>query len=193
MQWRNSHDRYGVIHQFFHWSMALAIIGMLGLGLYMSDLPLGMDKVKLYGIHKSIGILILCTVVLRLGWRLTSRIPPLPQHMKPHERMAAHISHLLLYTLMFAMPLSGWLYSSAAGFPVSVFGLFTMPDMVASDKNVRDILHEIHEYSAFLLIGLITVHISAALLHHFYYKDTILTRMVPFVRPDTKTFAKDET
>lgn len=163
--------------KYFHWGMGLLIICMLCIGLYMASLPLGPDKLKLIGIHKSIGAILLVLVVLRLLWRLSHAVPELPADLGKIYHLGARAAHYTLYALMFAMPLSGWGMSSAAGFPVSVFGWFTLPNLVAPDKELRKLLGETHEWLAYALIALLVLHVAAALWHHFAHKDDVLRRM----------------
>lgn len=179
MQWKNKPEAYGTIAKSFHWGMAALIIGMLALGLYMTGLPFSPDKLQLYGIHKAVGATILFLVALRLVWRLLNTVPPLPATLPAWQKWGAHLSHFGLYGLMFAMPLTGWLLSSAAGFPVSVFGLFTLPNLVAPDPQLRELFEGAHEILANLLILLIVAHFGAALKHHVIDKDNILKRMLP--------------
>lgn len=180
MHIKNTNSSYGVVAKFFHWIMALAIIGMLAVGLYMEGLEISPDKFKLYGIHKSVGALLLSLVFLRLLWKSINVNPKLPRGMAWYEVAGAHSSHLMLYLLMLAMPLSGWMMSSFAGFPVSVFGWFTLPDLVAADRDMQKLFKEIHEYAGYFLIAVIAAHLGASLFHHFIKKDTILTRMLPW-------------
>lgn len=177
---RNSKREYGVIAKFFHWVIALIIFTLFGVGLYMADLPVTPAKFELYGLHKSFGILVLSLVVLRFLWKMGNSTPELPKHMSMIEALGAKGAHLVLYLLMFGMPLSGWLMSSAAGFPVSVFGLFTLPDLIAANKEYLEYLEYFHEYAAYFLMAVVFVHMAGALYHHFYYKDTILKRMLPW-------------
>ncbi|MEZ5691498.1 MAG: cytochrome b [Rickettsiales bacterium] len=179
MCFKNTKESYGVIAKSFHWLMAVFIIILLAVGLIMADMENTPDKFKLIGLHKSFGILVLLLAILRLGWKVLDVSPSLPDGMEKFVKLAAKVGHVLLYILMFTMPISGWLMSSAAGFPVSVFGLFVMPDLIGKDKEFAHYLHEIHELLAWALIGLIVVHVLAALFHHFYYKDDILRRMLP--------------
>lgn len=176
MQLKNSKTHFGLIAILFHWVMALLIIGMLGVGLYMTDLPIGIQKLKLYGMHKAFGILVLILVILRIIWRLSNNTPILA--MPKLEVIAARLAHLALYALMLAMPLSGWLMTSAAGLPPSFFGLFTLPSLVAPNDDLRELFAFAHEWLAYGLIALIVVHTLAALKHHFYNKDNILKRMI---------------
>ena len=176
---KNSKENYGLIAISFHWIMAIVVIGLIAMGFYMSNLENSPDKFKLYGLHKSFGGLILGLVILRLSWKLVNIAPELPLNIKLWERIAAKSAHLILYFFMFAMPVSGWLMSSAAGFPVSFFGLFTLPNLVEPNDELRKFFGEAHEIMAFALIGVIVVHFMAALQHHFLKKDTVLTRMLP--------------
>jgi cytochrome b561 len=144
------------------------------------DLPLSPEKFSWYGLHKSIGATLIAAVFLRFIWRQLNAVPPLPEAMKWHERMGAHLGHFGLYGLMLALPMSGWLMSSAAGFTVSVFGWFTLPDLIAADKALSKTLAQVHELLAFAIIGLAAIHAGAALIHHFIKKDTVLKRMLPW-------------
>lgn len=174
---KNTEQRFGLIAITIHWLMAVLIIGMLILGTYMVTLPIGIEKLKLYGWHKETGVLILALVSFRLFWRLINTNPHLSMPLL--ERIAARLAHWALYGLMFAMPMTGWLLSSAAGFSVSFFGLFTLPDLVAPNKALASILGDAHYWLGNALIALLILHTLAALKHHFYDKDDILRRMFP--------------
>lgn len=179
MALRNTLEKYGYVAIAFHWTIAFLILGLLAVGLYMVDLPISLKKVELYGVHKSVGLTVLFLACLRLIWRLTSIIPVLPQHMPWWQQHSAHFTHYLLYATMFAMPISGWLMSSALGFPVSFFGLFTLPDMVKPDPELGSYLKLTHEWVGYLLMAQISLHVGATLFHVFYYRDNILRRMLP--------------
>jgi cytochrome b561 len=176
---RNTENRYGIMAISVHWIMAILVIGMLVLGLYMARLPISLQKLKLYGWHKEVGILILMLVCFRLGWRMANVTPPLPGTLAWVQRVAAHMAHYALYALMILMPITGWMISSAADLPVSFFGLFTLPDIVSPSETLRVLMQSVHEWLGYALIAVITMHASAALQHHFYYKDNILRRMLP--------------
>lgn len=178
---RNNHEKYGAIAKCFHWVMALAILAMLVIGFKMTGLPMSPDKFRVYGIHKSIGALILIATFLRLFWRFINMVPELPADMPTWQKLGAHGLHVALYILMFVMPLSGWLMSSAAGFQVSVFGWFLLPNLIAPDAGLRALLGIAHEILAYAIIALVGLHILAALKHHFIDKDTILRRMLPLL------------
>jgi cytochrome b561 len=179
MLFRNTENRYGLIAITLHWVMAVIVIGLICLGLYMVRLPISLEKLKLFGWHKEYGILVLMLVLLRFCWRFWSIQPKLPPYIARLQQFAAHAVHYLLYALMIAMPLTGWMTSSAAGLQVSFFGLFLMPDLVAPDENLRILLASIHEWLGYALIAVICMHAGAALQHHFYHKDDILRRMLP--------------
>ncbi|HXU92600.1 MAG TPA: cytochrome b [Gallionella sp.] len=168
-----------------HWLIALLIFSTFPLGLYMHDLPLSPLKLRLYSYHKWIGVSIFLLVVVRLSWRTTHRPPPLPGTMPGWERLAATSLHYLLYVLLFAIPLSGWLMSSAKGVQTVWFGVLPLPDLVAKNKELGDLLHEVHESLNFLMLGAVLAHIGAALKHHFLDHDDILARMLPFLRSKT--------
>lgn len=176
MRIKNTETNYGLIAILFHWIMAILIIGMLALGLYMSDLPRSLEKLKLYGWHKETGLLILFLVILRLMWRIINITPRLD--MPLWEKIAARVVHWAFYGFMIAMPITGWLLTSAAGLAPSFFGLFVMPTLIAPDKDLMQLFAEIHEWLAFSLIALIVLHVLAALKHFFIDKDNILQRML---------------
>lgn len=173
-------ERYGWLAKLFHWLIVFLVIGQFVLANIADNLPLGLRKVEVLGRHKSFGITILVLAILRLGWRYLSPPPPLPAHMKGWERSAAHVSHFLLYALLFAVPLAGWTMSSARNFPVSWFGLVQLPDFVSPSDALFRAAHEAHEFLAISLAVVATLHLLAALKHHFFDKDTVLRRMLPF-------------
>ena len=164
-----------------HWLLALAILGSLGVGLYMTGLPLSPQRLKLYNWHKWAGVTILLLSGFRLLWRLTHRPPELPAAVRaamPAWQRAAHGGvHLLLYLLFFAVPLAGWAYSSAAGFPVVWFGVVPLPDFVGKDKALADSLKLLHHLLAYALGASVLVHVAAALKHQFVDRDALMSRM----------------
>ncbi|MET0166454.1 MAG: cytochrome b [Vicinamibacterales bacterium] len=176
--WRNTAERFGGIAQLFHWAIVALIITQFVLASFMDDLPLK-QKIATINWHKWLGMTVLMLAVLRVLWRLTSTVPPLPSITPAWQRLAAHGSHTLLYALIFLQPLSGWLMSSARNFPVSWFGLFTFPDLISPDRKLYERLHDIHEMSATALLIVAVVHALAALKHHFYDRDNVLRRMLP--------------
>jgi len=158
--------------------MALMIIAAWGVGYYMADLP-GKDpnRMTLYSLHKSVGMCILILVVARLAWRLYDVRPRNPKVAKP-MLLAAHAVHYLLYAFMFIQPITGWLMSSAAGYNPTFFGLFTFPGIVPKDPTMVGTYIELHEISAWILLGLFVAHVGGALYHYFFVKDDVLQRML---------------
>ena len=179
---RNSITRWGSVAQLLHWLIVVLIAIQVTLALIADDLPLGMKKLAMLARHKSVGITILALAVIRLLWRWANPTPPLPGTLKPYERVLANITHAGLYILLFAMPLSGWMMSSARGFPVSWFGWFQLPDLVPKNKALYDAMLETHEVLAIALGAIVFLHIAAAAKHHFVLKDNVLRRMLPFTK-----------
>ncbi len=178
----NREDRYGVVAILFHWFMALLVIGLAGLGLYMVALPdagFTTKKVTLVLCHKEFGLLVLALLATRLAWRVAQTLPRLVEDLPDWQNIAAQFVHLSFYALLFALPVTGWLMSSAAGIPVSLFGLFLLPDFVHRDADLFQRYVAIHKWLAYLLLLLIFVHAGAALRHHFILKDDTLRRMLP--------------
>lgn len=175
--------RYTGLAMALHWLLAVAILGLFGLGLYMTDLPFSPTRLKLYNWHKWAGVMFLTLTVLRLLWRLTHRPPALPQRitlaMPGWQMRAYHATHHLMYALFFVVPLLGWAYSSAAGFPVVLFGVLPLPDFVGPDKALAELIKPWHGWAAWALIGLAGVHMAAALKHHWVDRDGLLLRMLP--------------
>ncbi|STX28113.1 cytochrome b561 transmembrane protein [Legionella beliardensis] len=177
MELKNTTTRYGLVAITLHWLLALIVITLLCVGLYMTSLKTSPEKLKLYGLHKEFGIVVLTLVIIRVLWRFFNITPKLT--IPRWERNAALAVHWTLYILMLAMPLTGWLMSSAAGFPVSFFGLFTLPNLIAPNDYLRDFFAQTHEVLSNVLIALIVLHLFAALKHHFYDKDDTIRRMLP--------------
>jgi cytochrome b561 len=163
-----------------HWLVAVLIFGAFALGLYMVDLKLSPTKLKLYSWHKWLGVTIWLFAVARLTWRLVRRPPP-PPPMPAWQRQAAAVSHVLLYALVLVIPISGWLFSSASGFPVVYFGVLPLPDLIGKDKALAGVLQSVHATLNYVLMAIVTVHILAALKHHLIDRDTVLHRMLPLL------------
>ena len=171
--------RYTPPARLLHWLMAALLIGLLALGFYMSDLPLSPEKLQLYAWHKWAGVTAFILLAIRLLWRATHRPPALPASMSAAAQRMAHLGHLALYALMIAIPLSGWLMSSAKGFQTVWFGVLPLPDLLAKDKALGDLLQTVHLTLNFVLIAVLLGHVGAALKHHFIDKDDVMTRMLP--------------
>ncbi len=174
---RSTATAWGAVTRLFHWGMLLLFVGIISVGYYMTDLPLGPKKLKIYALHKSIGLTLLGLATLRLLWRLGERRPALPP-MPAWQARAASGTHVLLYALMFVIPLSGWLYNSAAGFPLQWFHLVNLPALAAADPALKATAHRIHVTGVATLIVLAGLHAAAAFKHHFVDRDNTLTAML---------------
>jgi cytochrome b561 len=176
-------DRYHHLSIFLHWILALALLGAFALGLYMADLPLSPQRIKLFNWHKWAGVLILALSLVRLLARLTLTAPPLPasiaQAMPRWQQQAHQATHLGLYALFFAVPLLGWAYSSAAGFPIVLWGVLPLPDWVGADKALAELLKPWHQLSAYAMAALVLVHIAGAVKHQWIDRDRLIDRMLP--------------
>ncbi len=189
--------RYGSIAITLHWLIALGIIVNIALGLYFSDLPRSdPDKFLLTQTHKSIGLSILVLSLMRVAWRLVNPVPPLPASMNGFLRFAARTTQFLLYVLIVAIPLSGWLYVSASplGLPTMFFGQFAWPNIpfLADLPRAQKIplgheFHSIHSFLAWSAIVLIPIHIMGALYHQFVRHDEVLARMIPLLGRNSET------
>lgn len=145
----------------------------------MHDLPLSPQKLRYFSWHKWIGVTVFLLAIIRVAWLATHRPPRLPQGSPSLQVMAAHANHFLLYLLMFLLPLSGWLMSSAKGVPTVYLGVLPIPDLVAKDEQLGENLEEVHELLAYALAILVAIHIAVALKHHFIDRDGLLSRMLP--------------
>jgi cytochrome b561 len=164
-----------------HWLIAALIIGTFSLGLVMTDIPgLTPTKLRYYSWHKWAGVTVLLLATLRLLWRLAKRAPGYPASMPAWQQRAAHALHALLYVFIFAVPLSGYFYTLAAGVPVVYFGLFELPVLIAPDPALKPVLRELHYWLAMLMAGLVGLHVAAALKHLLIDRDGIMQRMLPF-------------
>ena len=192
MSLRNTRERWGWLAKTFHWVMALLILGLAAVGTYMANFLDDMIlQIELTQTHKSFGFVVFALAALRLLWRWANPVVPAPPEGQPAwERMAASATHGALYVLMFAIPISGWLMSSASplndvdAYPAQmknmVFGLFELPDpFQPGDKALTNRLHAIHAWSVYLLGALLVLHVGGALKHHLVEKDGVLRRMLP--------------
>ena len=168
--------RYTTTAVVLHWTIAVLIVGMLGVGVWMTDLKVSPDKISLYTWHKWMGLTLLLLVLIRLGWRAKHAAPPLPSGLPGWQVFAAKMSHLALYFLMLAMPITGWLQNSAAGFPLTWFGLFKVPALIGRDKGSFAFWQQTHEVLATMLMVLIAVHLLAA-VKHARARDGVFSRM----------------
>jgi cytochrome b561 len=179
---RISPTRYSSVAKAFHWIIAALIVTQFTLAWMADDLPLGAHKLALLARHKSFGMTVLMLAILRLLWRLKNPPPALPPGMTSLERRLARASHAAFYVLLFAMPMTGWLMSSAKNYSVSWFSLFTWPNLIGKNEAAFDLLRSTHDTLSFVLFTIAVLHILAALKHHFWNKDDVLLRMLPLIK-----------
>jgi cytochrome b561 len=175
---RNTDQSWGTPAKLLHWVVAVLVLAQICLGWAAVSWRLSPTKLDLFVWHKSIGMLILLLMLMRLVWRSVNVAPLLPAGMAPVERLAAHLSHLLLYMLLFLMPLTGWIISSAANISFRIFWLVPLPAIVQPDKVLADEVGRVHLALFIVLSLLLVVHIGAALRHHFVKRNDVLTRML---------------
>jgi cytochrome b561 len=171
---------YNPIQRGFHWLMAAVILTAICVGIYAADLPKE-DPTKgfWFGIHKSLGMTAFFLAILRIGWRLLHSAPGYRVALGRFTALAAGIAHYALYILMVAVPVGGYVLSTASGRPVTWFGLFTFPSVIPVDKSLAKLADGAHVTGAFILIAVIALHIAAALWHHWFKRDEVMARMAP--------------
>ncbi len=179
--------RYSGVAQWLHWIIAVLIVTQFALGWSGTNLPLGLHKLAILARHKSFGMTVLMLAIVRLLWRFANPPPPLPAELSPRERRLAQVVHAALYALLFAMPISGWLMSSAKSYSVSWFGLFTWPNLIPANETTFQALKATHDFLSLLLLALALLHVLAALWHYFILKDHVLSRMLPFSRLERRS------
>jgi cytochrome b561 len=173
---------YTAVARILHWLTALLVLGLIGLGLWMVGLPIGLTKLYAYAWHKWIGLTVLALSVLRLAWRIYRPPPGLPGAITRWERAVAPWSHGMLLVLLLALPVSGWLMSSAGGVSVVWFGLLPLPDLVPRDLALFERLRTLHHWLGWILMALLALHLLAVLRHDVLRRDGIFRRMSPFAR-----------
>jgi cytochrome b561 len=175
--------RYTKCAMIFHWLIALLIVCGFALGWMMTDIP-GFTPAKLrdFSWHKWIGVTVFGLSMLRVLWRVTHGAPPLPRRMSAWQRVGAQLGHVLLYMLTIAIPLSGYLYSSAANVPVVYLGLVPLPRLIEPDPLLKVVLKNIHLTLNYTLLVLFVLHVAAALKHQWLDRDNLLSRMIPFIK-----------
>ena len=174
---KNTESSYGSMTRLLHWVMGIAIIAMLWVGLWMVDLPKDNFKWFVYDTHKATGVVILALLVFRIYWRRTNPAPLLPKGLPRFIEWASHKNILFLYLLMLIMPISGLAMSLMGGHPVSVYGLFTIPAL-SNGSPISFIGSRVHTVFGYVMIATLILHVSAALVHHFYFKDNVLRRII---------------
>jgi cytochrome b561 len=170
-----------------HWLIALLVFVTFPVGVVMHEMALSPDKLRMLSYHKWLGVTVLILVVVRLAWRANHAPAPPSASIPQWQRLAAQGVHVLLYALLFAIPLSGWLMSSAKGFQTVYLGVLPLPDLLDKDKVLGDALSALHQVLNITLLALLVIHIAAALKHQFVDRDGTLARMIPFLdRSSTK-------
>ena len=175
---KNTENSYGSIAKILHWVIGLFIIGLIAVGFTMSSMDPSPEKFELYGMHKAFGVIVLCLIAIRILWRITNATVQATEGVPPILQLAAKAGHLLLYIFMLVMPISGVLMSRFSGYPISIFEIFTIPAASEKSPELAKLFHTTHGYAAWGFVILITVHILAALYHHFIRKDDTLVRMI---------------
>ena len=186
MALNNSSSEYGLISKILHWGMAAIIITLIGVGIYMADLPMDTTEQKqfayqFYGLHKSFGVVILALIIVSLAWIRISPAPALPSVFNAKEQMLTKLVQALLYILMILVPASGYLMSNAGGYPINFFGLAELPALIGKSKELGGIAHEAHEIMGFAMLALLVLHVAGAVKHRLKDKggeSDILKRMV---------------
>ena len=180
MSLRNTAERWGPVSQLLHWLIVVLLLVLSTVGLLLDSLPVSPKYFWVFDLHKSTGLTLLALVLLRLGWRLYAGAPrPLPGTPTWQSRLAG-ATHGLLYLLILAMPLSGWLYDSASGLrPLRWYGTVEVPKLTAPDPTLRELGHTAHEWLFWVLLALVIAHVGAAFYHHLFLNDATLRRMLP--------------
>lgn len=179
MEMKNTKERYGVVAQVFHWAIFALFVGLFVVAEMMEEAPKGPGKYALYDLHKSLGVSVLFLAFARISWRMANPKPQLEGTLSKGIEKAASASHFLLYAVMFIMPLGGYIMSVTGGHPVGFFGLFKLPMLMGKNHDLHEAFEEVHEVMAVLILVLVSVHLLAALWHHFVVKDNVLRRMLP--------------
>jgi cytochrome b561 len=175
-------EKFSFTTRLLHWSIAAFLLIQIPLAWYMIDLPLGPDKFAKYALHKSFGTVLFTLAVARLVWAIIAKRPKLPPDTKRYEKILAKATQGLLYLLVIIMPISGWVMSSAANVPVTVFGTILLPNLVGPNERLMESMQNIHEMQSIALLTLIALHFVAGLKHHFLDHDNVLHSMLPFVK-----------
>jgi cytochrome b561 len=176
----NSITRYSPVAIALHWLVALLVIAAFTLGVTMVEMPgVTPTKLRYFNYHKWIGVTVLALAVIRLLWRLSHPAPTLPASIPEWQRKIADLTHYALYFLIFAVPLSGFFYSLASGFPVVYLGVLPLPVLIDASPELKPLFKTAHYVFNIALGTLVSLHILAALKHQFIDRDDVLKRMLP--------------
>ncbi len=176
---KNTTETYGIISKSFHWILSICYVTILSIGFVMANMPKSETKYMIYGYHKAFGTILLGLGLLRLLWKLMNISPSYIGQYNSWDRIAAKVGHWMLYFFVILMPLSAFIGSLVGGRDINVFSLFEIKAMDTKHESLSKFAYEVHHIVAFVLVGLVMLHILAALYHHFYLKDQTLVRMLP--------------
>jgi cytochrome b561 len=176
----NEAQSYTATAKWLHWLVAILIILAWGLGSVMVEIEgISPTKLRYFNWHKWLGVTILAFVLVRLLWRATHAAPPAVAGMPAWQEKIAALTHVAMYVLMIIIPVTGYLHSLAAGYPVVYLGLIPLPEVIGPDKGLKETFEVAHEVLANILLALFIAHVGAALKHHFVDRDDVLKRMLP--------------
>jgi cytochrome b561 len=176
--WKNTDTEFGLTAKLLHWGMVVYLLALFGFGRYIATMNVGFDNLHLIGLHKSFGLVALLLIIFRLGWRFFTPVPgTLTRGTSKFDLLLAHLTHMALYALMLAIPLTGWIASSASGIEISFFGWFNAPLIAPASEWAQDMFFKLHWLFGRLLILFVLIHIAGALRRHFVLRDKTLRRM----------------
>ena len=168
---------YGITAKILHWLIAAILVGQFALGWLMPPVRRGMEPGASMHLHISIGTVVLTLIVVRLLWRLSHRVPPAAE-LPRWQAVASSAVHALLYLLVLVSTLTGWFYASARGWTLSFFNVLPLPALCAQGSSVGRAIGSVHENIVWVLLALVGVHVAAALVHAFVYRDLVMQRML---------------
>jgi cytochrome b561 len=179
LEWRNTAERYGVIARVLHWAIGALLLVEIAIGIVAFELlERSAQRSALIGVHKALGVTLLALVLVRIVWRALDRPPALPATMCEAERRGARAGHALLYLLMLAVPVLGWISSDLGGRAIDVFGMFSIPSVLGEHEELHEAFETGHQVAAWSLLGMIALHVAGALYNHLFRTDGVLRRML---------------
>ena len=176
----NTAERFGVVSKTLHWLTFVLLIAAFTLAVSMVNMPFSPRKLEFYSWHKWVGVTIFLLAIIRLAWRLANLVPHQPDSLPPWQRRLAALSHAALYAILIVMPVTGWIMSPALNLPVVYLGLIPIPSPFGVDRALGETMKVVHLSLALLLLALVSIHVLAALYHHFIQRDDVLRRMLPW-------------
>ncbi len=170
---------YNGLAKGLHWLVLLLVVGQFSVAWTMPDIHHGTQPVGLIAWHLSIGLCILLVMLVRLGWRMVSQVPPPPADLPASLRLLSRVTHFVLYALLIILPLLGWINASARGWPVMFFGVVPLPQLVSSGSASGMQMGDVHRAVALVLLGVAGLHIAGTLYHLLVLRDGVVRRMLP--------------